>query len=187
MRVGGRRLPAQALDGLFEVLSGRVDLDEETGLGRGRPASMTARSGRSVSPCSAIRRFEGLAAAPVLRRSASSGNSRMSPRTRRTQAVWIAGSSLSGLPLVVGEAQGARALGVVGVEALREDALEHRHGEERARDLDQGEPLGVVASVGGRPGTGRRAGSGHQRASSRASVGDQERDGDREEARLGSA
>ena len=29
---GGRRLPAQALDRLFEVLSGRVDLDEEPGL-----------------------------------------------------------------------------------------------------------------------------------------------------------
>ena len=72
------------------------------------------------------------------------------------------------LPLGEGEAQGARVLGVVGVEALGEDALEDRHGEERARGLDEGEPLGVVAGDGGRPGTGRRAGRGHQRASSRA-------------------
>ena len=37
---------------------------------------------------------------------------------------------------------------VVGVEPLRKHPLQHRHRQERAGDLDQGEPFGVVARGG---------------------------------------
>ena len=49
------------------------------------------------------------------------------------------------LPLVERQPQHPDMIRVVGVEPLGEDPLQHRHREERAGDLDQGEPFGVVA------------------------------------------
>ena len=38
--------------------------------------------------------------------------------------------------------------GIVRIESLREDLLQHRHRQERARDFDQREPFSVVAFDG---------------------------------------
>src|SRR5207247_956543 len=59
-------------------------------------------------------------------------------------------AELTVLPLLVGEPEIADLVGVVSVEALREGPEQRRHAQERARRLDQGQPLGVVTGRGHR-------------------------------------
>jgi hypothetical protein len=51
-------------------------------------------------------------------------------------------------PVFIVFPQGRGAGGITEVEALREDAQEHRQREERAGGLNEGKPFGVVAGGG---------------------------------------
>ena len=112
----------------------------------------TTRSGRSVSPCSAIVALSvcGMACPWA---STVSGSSSVCCRTNLIQARCRAGCGralLMVFPFCIRQAQRAGLVWVMRVKALRKDMLQHGHGQERTGHFHQRKPVRMMPLRRGR-------------------------------------
>ena len=151
---GGRRgLPVPARDRLFQVLRGRINLNQQPGLpgiwhafrvfhDDIRPESLAVLGDRCPE-----RLRNRLSFGEYLIRQAE----RLLEHEVDPLAMDRRGGPLALLvvfPLLKGKLHEPRVVRIVSVEAVREHSLEHRDREERSGDVDQGEPFGVVVGGG---------------------------------------
>ena len=151
----GRRrcLPMPAGDRLFEVLFRRIHLDQQPGLPGAGNALGVADDHIGPERLAVLRDpgLERLGNVLTFRQHLTGQPERLLeheanplPMDRRS---WRIAVPIL-LPLVKRQPQHPDMIRVVGVEPLRKHPLQHRHRQERAGDLDQGEPFGVVAGGG---------------------------------------